>query len=65
MVRDGDGPDGSQWFRGEVPSRRTGHRGYAVRVLPYHTEAASQFRPCFVRWSSDPVSGSKSAPVTV
>jgi glycogen phosphorylase len=65
MVRDGDGPDGSQWFRGEVPSRRTGHRGYAVRVLPYHTEAASQFRPCFVRWSSDPVSGSRSATVTV
>jgi starch phosphorylase len=63
MTRDEGGLDGSQWYRGEVPCRRTGHRGYAVRVLPYHSDLATSFLPGLIRWSADPVGGGRAAPV--
>jgi starch phosphorylase len=45
MTADGDGGDGSWWFKGEVPCRRTGHRGYAVRVLPQHPDLPNSHQP--------------------
>jgi starch phosphorylase len=65
MVPEGDVSDGGAWFRGEVPTTRTGHRGFAVRVLPHHPDQASPFRPGLVRWSSDPVGDGKREPVPV
>ncbi|GJM43404.1 MAG: alpha-glucan phosphorylase [Gemmatimonadota bacterium] len=55
MVTDGAADNGSFWFSGEVPCPRTGHRGFAVRVLPHHADQASSFRPALIRWNSDPV----------
>ncbi len=57
MVPSGDTDDGSYWYRGEVPCRATGHRGYQVRVLPYHPDLASPMLPGLVRWGSDKISG--------
>jgi starch phosphorylase len=49
------GNDGAHWYRGAVPCQRTGHRGYAVRVLPGHGELVTPFLPGLIRWSSDSV----------
>ncbi len=62
MVAEGPAADDCVWFRGEVPTLRTGHRGFAVRVLPYHRDQASPFRPGRIRWSSDPVGDGKPEP---
>lgn len=55
MVQEAAAPDGTVWFQGSVPCQRTGHRGFAVRVLPYHPDLAHQFLPGLIRWSSDGV----------
>jgi starch phosphorylase len=57
MVPSGDADDGTYWYRGEVACRTTGHRGYQVRVLPYHPDLVSPFLPGLVRWGSDKISG--------
>jgi starch phosphorylase len=58
------GPDGSQWFQGDVPCKRTGHRGFAVRVLPSHPDLVTSFLPGLIRWSSDPApQGAQAVPV--
>jgi starch phosphorylase len=63
MIPSGDAEDGTYWYRGEVACRTTGHRGYQVRVLPYHPSLSSPFLPGLVRWGSDRVSGG--APLVV
>ncbi|HMB69146.1 MAG TPA: alpha-glucan family phosphorylase, partial [bacterium] len=63
MAPDGAGDGGTRWFRGEVPCERTGHRGYAVRILPRHPDQASRFRPSVIRWSSDLVGDGRPEPV--
>jgi starch phosphorylase len=55
MSPGGDGGDGTHWFEGHVPCRETGHRGFAIRVLPYHPELATSFVPGLIRWNSDPI----------
>jgi starch phosphorylase len=62
MLPAGDAGDGSHWFEGQVPCEQTGHRGYAVRVLPYHADLATSFVPGLIRWSSDPVSDAVPVP---
>jgi starch phosphorylase len=59
MASEADEGDGSVWFRGDVPCRRTGHRGYAVRVMPSHPLLAQPFLPGLIRWSSDRVGDGK------
>jgi starch phosphorylase len=65
MSLEGDGGDASFWFRGEVPCGRTGHRGYAVRVLPTHPDLNHAYLPGLIRWSGDPVGDGARAAVTV
>lgn len=55
MQLDAAPSEGSAWFRGEVPCRRTGHRGYAVRILPRNADLAHPFLPGLIRWSGDNV----------
>ena len=62
MISAGDGGDGTHWFEGEVPCQRTGHRGYAIRVLPYHADLATSFVPGLIRWSSDPINDEEPVP---
>ncbi len=57
MIPAGDAEDGSYWFRGEVPCRTTGHRGFQVRALPYHPDLVSSFHPGLVRWGGDRIAG--------
>jgi starch phosphorylase len=59
------GNDGAHWYQGAVPCARTGHRGYAVRVLPGHPELLTPFLPGLIRWSSDPVGQGSPQTVTV
>ncbi|MFN8180033.1 MAG: alpha-glucan family phosphorylase [bacterium] len=65
MTPDGDGGDGSWWFKGEVPCRRTGHRGYAVRVLPSHPDLPHSYLPGLIRWNTDKVGDGKREAVSV
>jgi starch phosphorylase len=65
MAPDGDGGDGSWWFKGEVPCRRTGHRGYAVRVLPSHPDLPHSYLPGLIRWNTDKVGDGKRETVAV
>jgi starch phosphorylase len=65
MIPAGDAEDGTYWFRGEVPCRATGHRGYQLRILPYHPNLASPFVPALIRWGSDKVSDGAPRPVHV
>ena len=53
MVTGEEGPSGSRWFSGEVPCATTGHRGFAVRVLPNHPDLATPFLPGLIRWSDE------------
>jgi starch phosphorylase len=42
---------GTSWlFKGTIPCRLSGHYGYAVRVLPRHTDLANPFEPGLVVW---------------
>ena len=59
------GNDGAHWYQGAVPCARTGHRGYAVRVLPGHPELMTPFLPGLIRWSSDAVGQGSPQTVTV
>jgi starch phosphorylase len=65
MVPEEGRSDGAVWFQGEVPCRRTGHRGYAVRVLPAHASLPHPFLPGLIRWSAEGVGGVKPEPVAV
>jgi starch phosphorylase len=65
MIPSEDPEDGTYWFRGEIPCRNTGHRGYQVRVLPYHPSLTSPFVPGLIRWGSDKISDSAPRPVHV
>jgi starch phosphorylase len=65
MIPAGDAEDGTYWFRGEIPCRTTGHRGYQVRVLPYHPNLESPFVPGLIRWGSDKIPNSAPRPVHV
>jgi starch phosphorylase len=50
MSRDGSA-QGSAWiFQGRIPSRSSGHHGYAVRVLPNHPDLGNPFEPGLVCW---------------
>ncbi len=42
--------NGSHWFGGRIPCRRSGQHGYAVRVLPRHTDLAHRFDTGLIRW---------------
>jgi starch phosphorylase len=43
--------DGSTWtFYGNIPCRASGQHGFAVRVLPRHSDLASPFEPGLVCW---------------
>ncbi len=42
--------NGSYWFRGEIPCRRSGQHGYAVRVLPRHADLAHRFDTGLIQW---------------
>ncbi|NNE43191.1 MAG: hypothetical protein HKN12_03210, partial [Gemmatimonadetes bacterium] len=57
--------DGTAWYSGQVPCERTGHRGFAVRVLPNHPDLVTPFLPGLIRWSSDPVEQGQTEPVPV
>jgi glycogen phosphorylase len=40
---------GTGWlFKGTIPCRLSGHYGYAVRVLPRHSNLANPFEPGLV-----------------
>lgn len=65
MIPSEDSEDGTYWFRGEIPCRTTGHRGYQVRVLPYHPNLVSPFVPGLIRWGSDKIPDSAPRPVHV
>jgi starch phosphorylase len=59
------GPDGSSWYAGELPCVRTGHRGYAVRVLPRNADLVTSFLPGLIRWSGDEIRNGATEPATV
>jgi starch phosphorylase len=43
--------EGSTWvFHGTIPCRSSGQHGYAVRVLPRHSDLANPFEPGLVCW---------------
>jgi starch phosphorylase len=65
MTPEGDGGDGAWWFTGDVPCRRTGHRGYAVRVLPQHPDLPHAYLPGLIRWNAERVGDGKREAVTV
>jgi starch phosphorylase len=42
---------GSSWtFQGTIPCRSTGQHGFAVRVLPRHSDLANLFEPGLICW---------------
>ncbi len=47
-----DGPvtDGRYRYSGQVPCLATGHRGYSVRILPYHKDVACPEAVGLIRW---------------
>ncbi len=53
MTQAEEGPDGARWFSGRVPCSRTGHRGFAVRVLPGHPDLATSFVSGLIRWNDE------------
>jgi starch phosphorylase len=42
--------DGVHWFQGEIPCRRSGQHGYAVRVLPRHTDLVHRYDTGLILW---------------
>ena len=62
-MKAGESEGEDHWFEGEVPCRRTGHRGYAIRVLPRHPDLVHGFSPGLIRWSSDAAERGKPAAV--
>lgn len=65
MIPSGEAEDGTYWYRGEVPCRITGHRGYQVRALPYHPNLAASFMPGLIRWGTDRLLGGAPVPAHV
>jgi starch phosphorylase len=42
---------GNSWlFKGQIPCEASGHYGYAVRVLPHHSDLSNSFEPGLVIW---------------
>jgi starch phosphorylase len=42
---------GEPWiFEGAIPCRSSGQHGYAVRVVPRHTDLANSFEPGLICW---------------
>lgn len=42
--------DGAYWFNGEIPCRRSGQHGYAVRVLPRHPDLPHRYDTGLILW---------------
>lgn len=42
--------DGTHWFTGAVPCQRSGRNGYAVRVVPSHSDLADRYDQGLVVW---------------
>ncbi|MBN2563165.1 MAG: alpha-glucan family phosphorylase [Phycisphaerae bacterium] len=41
---------GTYWFQGEIPCRRSGQHGYAVRVLPRHPDLVHRYDTGLIQW---------------
>jgi starch phosphorylase len=63
MTAAADGGGGTRWFEGEMPCSRTGHRGYAIRVIPANPELGTPFVSGLIRWSSDLAADPQSVPL--
>jgi starch phosphorylase len=50
MAPDDDVADGIHTYRCSVPCRRSGRRGFAVRVIPSHADLVHPFEPGRVCW---------------
>ncbi len=42
--------NGSYWFHGQIPCRRSGRHGYAVRVLPRHDDLPHRYDTGLILW---------------
>ncbi len=47
----GPAEEGGYWFHGQVPCRRSGRHGYAVRVLPQHSDLSHRYDTGLILWS--------------
>lgn len=43
--------NGSYWFDGTIPCRRSGRHGYAVRVVPRHNDLTHRYDAGLILWS--------------
>jgi starch phosphorylase len=51
MSTNGHAQEGTTWlFTGSIPCRSSGQHGFAVRVLPRHSDLASAYEPGLVCW---------------
>ena len=48
---EGEGPDGSHWFRAPVRLDRSGRLGVAARIVPRHPDLADVLGTGLIRWS--------------
>jgi hypothetical protein len=56
MMLDGDQATGLVTYRGEIPCRRSGQRGFTVRVIPRNPRfPLSRFDTGLIRWFGDDV----------
>lgn len=51
IMRHNGHADGKVWvYTGVIPCQKTGHQGYAVRVLPFHQHLQSVYEPGLITW---------------
>jgi starch phosphorylase len=43
--------NGSYWFDGKIPCRRSGQHGYAIRVMPRHADLPHRYDTGLILWS--------------
>ncbi|MFH1841598.1 MAG: alpha-glucan family phosphorylase [bacterium] len=58
MIDQGDAKDGDAQYRGEIPCRRSGQRGFTIRVVPHKDRMLlDRFETGLICWWQDPENG--------